>query len=227
MTTSPPTEVYAATRHRLIAWFRTLDGTAAATVVPACPAWTVRDTVAHVIGIVDDILHDRTDGLGSDGWTAAQVERRAGRGLGELCDEWESLAAGVDAFTAADPWFGTRLVADLVTHEHDLRAALGQPGARDSDAVHLGLQRYAPAFVERAAHAGLGPVAVLTGDRRWGANPGDAAVALHGAPFDVLRALTGRRSTTQVAAMEWSGADPAPYLPLVSPYGQPAEPLVE
>ncbi len=221
-----PTEVYAATRARLIEWFRSLDDGAAATAVPACPAWTVRDTVAHVVGIVDDLLAGRTDGLGSDAWTAAQIERRAGRTLGEVCDEWERLAPAIDAFTRDDPWFGTRIVADLVTHEHDLRAALGRPGERASDAVHLGLRRYAPAFVDRAAEAGLAPVAVVIDGHR-AAGPADATVTLRGSAFDVLRALTGRRSRDQVAALDWAGADPTPYLPLISPYGQPADPLVE
>ena len=39
------------------------------------------------------------------------------------------------------PSFGPvagQMVGDASTHEHDIRDALGAPGARDSDAVHIG-----------------------------------------------------------------------------------------
>lgn len=222
-----PGEVYAETRRRLIALVAPLDAAGAATVVPACPLWNVTDTVAHVVGIIDDLRSGRLDGLGSDAWTAAQVERRRGMSLVDCCAEWEALAPTVDALAAQDPWMVTRLVADLVTHEHDIRGALQQPGARDSAAIGLGLVRYAPFFLERVGDAGLAPVAVEAGERRWGPAPGEAAITVTGSPFEVLRALTGRRSRAQVARLRWDGADPSPYLPLISPYGQPLEDLVE
>ena len=222
-----PGEVYAETRRRLIALVAPLDAAGAATVVPACPLWSVTDTVAHVVGIVDDLRAGRLDGLGSDAWTAAQVGRRRGMSLAACCAEWEALAPTVDALAAQDPWMVTRLVADLVTHEHDIRAALHQPGARDSAAVGLGLVRYAPFFLERVGAAGLAPAAIEAGDQRWGPAAGEAAVTVAGSPFEVLRALTGRRSRAQVRGLRWSGADPDPYLPLISPYGQPVDDLVE
>jgi len=219
-----PVAAYRETRHRL----RDLltDPADGSVTVPACPAWTVADTIAHVIGIADDFRAGRLDGLGSDAWTAAQVEPRRGRSLTELFDEWEGLDGFLVGFGTDDPWMGTRLVADLVTHEHDIRGALGRPGARDSDAVLLGLERYAPSFAERAADAGLASVAVHAGGRSWGATA-DAALELHGTPFDVLRALTGRRSDAQVLRLDWRGADPGPYVGLVSPYGQRDDDLVE
>jgi uncharacterized protein (TIGR03083 family) len=219
-----PAAVYRETRHRL----RDLlaDPADAAVSVPACPAWTVADTIAHVIGIADDFRAGRLEDLGSDAWTAAQVEPRRGRSLADLFEEWEGLDAFMHRLATDDPWMGTRLVADLVTHEHDIRGALGRPGARDSAAVMLGLERYAPSFAERAAEAGLGPVTVHAGDRTWGPDTG-AVLELHGSPFDVLRALTGRRSRAQVLALDWRGADPGRYVALVSPYGQRAHDLVE
>lgn len=221
-----PGEVYRATRDRIIGLVTGHGEQGARTTVPACPAWTVQDTIAHVVGIVDDLHAGRTEGLGSEAWTAAQVDARRGRTLAEVCAEWEGQDGIIAALMASDPWLTTRIVADLVTHEHDVRAALNEPGARDDAAVHVGLQRYAPAFIERAETAGLAAVAVHAGPLQWSPS-GDATVELHGTPFEVLRALTGRRSQAQVQRLDWRGGDPAPYLPLISPYGQPSEDVVE
>jgi len=71
------------------------------------------------------------------------------------------------------------MTMDAVTHEHDLRHAVAQPGARNSLAV-------------QAALAWLG----VWAEKRV---PG-SHVALFGAgldDFDLLRCLTGRRSLSQ------------------------------
>ncbi|MEX2031837.1 MAG: hypothetical protein WEA81_03110, partial [Dehalococcoidia bacterium] len=39
-------------------------------LAPATPEWRVRDIVAHMAGICDDIAHARLDGVGSDAWTS-------------------------------------------------------------------------------------------------------------------------------------------------------------
>lgn len=99
---------------------------------------------------------------------------------------------------------GRQAVADVVTHEHDIRAALDQPGARDSDGVAIGLGFVAPLFVRDA----VAPLAVTVrieaaGGVTYG-EPG-ADLVLRAEPFDVLRALTGRRTVEQIRAMDWSG----------------------
>jgi hypothetical protein len=45
-------------------------------------------------------------------------------------------------------------------------------------------------------------------------------------PFELFRALSGRRSLDQVRALAWVG-DPEPYLELFAPYPMPASPLIE
>lgn len=202
--------VHADTRRRVIAVGRSLDAAAAALRVPACPDWTVHDVYAHVVGLPIDIMDGRLTGLGSDAWTAAQVERFRSRTLGEVLDAWEAIAPRIDAFVDADPIWGLRFNADLVTHEHDLAGALDRPAPRDSAAVEAGIARYLPAFHDRATAAGLPPVTPT------------------GPDFELLRALTGRRSVAQMRALGWpAGVDPTPYLPLVSNYGIPADDLVE
>ncbi|MBM3683657.1 MAG: hypothetical protein FJW83_03800 [Actinobacteria bacterium] len=202
--------VHADTRRRVIAVGRSLDAAAAALRVPACPEWTVHDVFAHVLGVPTDIMDGRTTDLGSDAWTANQVERFRGRPLDEVLDVWEAIAPRIDAFVDADPIWGLRFNADLVTHEHDLAGALGRPAPRDGAAVEAGLARYLPAFHDRSVAAGLAPVTPTC------------------SPFELLRALTGRRSSGQMRALGWpAGVDPTPYLPLLSNYGVPTEDLVE
>jgi hypothetical protein len=53
---------------------------------------------------------------------------------------------------------------------------------------------------------------------------GPPAATLAGAPFELFRALSGRRSAGQVRSLAWDG-DPAPYLDVLSPYPLPPSPL--
>jgi hypothetical protein len=91
----------------------------------------------------------------------------------------------------------------VVTHEHDIRTALGDPGARDSDAVMIGLGFLAALFEASALGTGLS-VRVCTTE---GAAFGDehAALVLTGDAFELLRAMTGRRSVSQLREMNWRG----------------------
>ena len=188
--------------------------------MPATPDWSVRGIYAHVVGINDDIVAGRLEGIGSDAWTAAQVTKRNGLGIAEICDEWEALAPAIDAITGADPFLGLRMLADLVVHEHDVATALCVEAERDGDGVDLALERYAPTLIERADAAGVGGVAVVTGSRIWG-DPRTAAVTVGGTAFDLLRSIAGRRTIEQVRSqLSWS-VDPTPWLPLISTYGLP------
>ena len=214
---------------------------AGSTKVPACPSWSVHDVIAHVTGNCADVLAGNVAGAGTDEWTAAQVESRRDRSLAEILAEWDSLgpqmAALVDDFPGR---YGVQVNGDLAIHEQDIRGALGEPGARDSDAVALSIEFVVSTFMQPGAAAlGLAPLEVGVGDRRWligsdGPATGDpeeavaatilsgeappaptapAAGALEAEPFDLFRALTGRRSTTQIRGFDWT-VDPEPYLPL-------------
>jgi hypothetical protein len=54
----------------------------------------------------------------------------------------------------------------------------------------------------------------------------DPAVTLTGDRYELLRALSGRRSRPQIEAMDWEG-DPEPYLGLVPAYGERFDDVVE
>ncbi|MEY2477157.1 MAG: hypothetical protein QOG87_2472 [Actinomycetota bacterium] len=217
-------DAYAGTRERMTALLRDADPTVR---VPACPEWTVKDVAAHMAGVVDDVLAGRLDGVGSDPWTAEQVKTRADRPIGAVLEEWNEKApafeAVLDQFGAA----GEQAVFDVVSHEHDVRGALRQFGAQDSDAVGIGLRWVAPIFVALLAEGGYAPLRVTTTKgQSWGND--DAPGSLRAPVFELARALSGRRSHNQIRGFEWS-VDPEPYLSAFEfgPFHPPATDVVE
>jgi len=237
---------YADARRRLVGLLSELEEGRLATPVPACPDWTVRDVLAHVTGVAADAatggyFRGATDAwrdpelaLARDAWTAAQVASRRGRPLHELIAEWagwadrlEPMLAGAVTPPAGSPaWLLPAPVADLAVHLHDVRGALGRPGDRDAPATHLGLRIYARWLGQRLEEAGRPALRLRAGDREWVEGAGTPAATLAADPFELFRALSGRRSTDQLLALAWDGS-PERYLDVFSPYPTPPSPLLE
>ena len=57
--------------------------------VPSCPAWSVRDAVAHLSGLCEDWVDHRLDGYASQVWTGAQVARFAEQPLADILGRWD------------------------------------------------------------------------------------------------------------------------------------------
>ncbi len=230
---SRPGEVYGSLQKEVVATVMCCTAESLASVVPQCPDWTVHDVISHVTGIADDILAGRTEGLGSDEWTAAQVDPRRTVPTAEVCEEWSELVARLAPRLVEEPFLAVRLTADLVTHQHDLATALDVPAPRDSAAVRLGLERYGPFFCERADAAGKPTIrieAVDTG-QGWQSTDGQPRAVLTATAFELLRSFSGRRTPSQVLALNWSFGDERDraedYLSVVSPYGLPSEVVAE
>jgi len=200
----PVGAAYASCRRRIADLVVDLDAGAADRAVPCCPAWSVRDVAAHLAGVVDDVLAGRLEGVATDPWTAAQVDRRRGRELTEIVDEWQGLAPQFERFLDAAGPAAAQAVADVVTHEHDIRQALAAPGARDSDAVAIGLDFIAPGLRESARQRGIPVPGLRTPDGRAWSEPGDGA-SVTAPAFELVRASTGRRSAAQLRALDWDG----------------------
>lgn len=181
--------------------------------VPACPQWTVKDVIAHLTGVCEDILAGNIADAPSDPWTAAQVERGKHVSLTELVERWAIAAAQVEPLT---PMFPDRTanqwVADVVSHEHDLRAALGAPGARTSAALEVAVDFLAVAFLDNARRQDLAPpLEIVAGDRTWATEGASPQTRLSTDGFELMRALSGRRSVGQIRALDWS-SDPEPFI---------------
>lgn len=212
--------VYRTTRERVEALVAALSPSQHATVVPGCPHWTVRDLVAHLTGVAADSAAGRLEGRGEDAWTAAQVAQRRERSIEELLGEWQSAAAVLETALSADGRGGRRLIIDAVTHEHDVRGALGRPpeiGLSD-EAYGLAFRTYLAAFGERAGAAGLGPLVVVTPDGPFPVGDGESPATARTTTHELFRALAGRRSERQVQGWQWS-ADAVPWLDVMSQFG--------
>jgi uncharacterized protein (TIGR03083 family) len=206
-------ELYAEGRQRIVGMVTGLAPEQAAATVPTCPDWSVADVLAHLTGICADVLAGNTAGVATDPWTAAQVSARRGRNIDELVAEWSDAAPQVEALAEAfPPELGAQWIADLTTHEHDIRTAIEQPGARDSAGVETGLDFIvAFGFQPSVAAHGLPPIEIRTADKTWPATGKLMGAALEGPSFELFRALTGRRSAAQIRSLAWS-VNPEPYL---------------
>ena len=189
------------------------NGSASARTVPATPEWTVHDLLAHFVGVSDDVVHGRMEGVASDAWTAKQVERRCDQSLEELLEEWDEHAPAFEALLADGPATITgQALFDASTHEHDLRHALGMPGARDSDAVAFG---WTWALDVRDA-SGAPAIRYDIEIESRVAGVGEPEVAVRAPRFEFVRAMTGRRTAAEISAFEWS-CEPRPELLVVAP----------
>jgi uncharacterized protein (TIGR03083 family) len=192
--------------------------------VPATPGWTVHDVVAHLRGLVEDVLAGNIEGAGTDPWTAEQVVRGREKPLEQLLEEWNEQAPEFEAFLSSPAGAAAaRTVFDVHTHECDLRGALGAPAAAPDDFMALAFPATAQNFLAAVEGAGLPMVRVVPpqGDP---VGPADAPVTLHVGRNEFLRAYLGRRSPDQVRSWDWS-SDPAPYLAHLAVFGPRDSPL--
>lgn len=193
---------------------------------PATPEWRTRDVLAHLTGVTTDVLTGNLDGVGTDPWTKVQVDARRDRTVAQLIEEWEANGPQIDPMIVSFGVVAGQFLGDAVTHEHDIRGALGAPGARDSDGLAIGFSWLGCRVGEMrdAAEAGALRVETEAGPYTFGSGPPTETCAT--SRFDFVRASTGRRSVEQIAAWDWDG-EPRPEL-LVMPIFVPRpDPLVE
>jgi uncharacterized protein (TIGR03083 family) len=208
---------YREARLRLAAVVRSVPDPAAV-AVPACPGWSVHDVVSHLVAVVDDVGAGTLTGPPSDEQTAEQVARRHHRPTAEVLEEWEAAAPWMEQLLSRLAVWPALL--DVVSHEHDVRGALGAPGARDVAAVRAGAR-----FLLGRLR---GPLVVeMDGERHLCGNDvtGDR-LTLRTSAFETLRFRMGRRSRAQLRAMDWTG-DPSGVLDQLTIFGPSASDIVE
>jgi uncharacterized protein (TIGR03083 family) len=211
-------EAYRGGRARIYDLVRSLNETAMSQQVPACPDWTVKELVAHLTGVASDSLSANVAEMGRSDWTASQVEKRRNDSIQTILEEWEEIAKQIEpALDDLHPTLASALIGDLITHEHDLRGALGDPDARDEDAVVIATSFYARNFGKRLKDAGLPTVIVEAGEHKWTAGKEQPIGSVRAPLFEMLRGLTGRRTSDEVKGFDWT-IDAAPCLEVFSMY---------
>ncbi|MUH57726.1 MAG: hypothetical protein F2790_01065 [Actinobacteria bacterium] len=165
-------------------------------IAPLTPEWRVRDIVAHLVGVAQDVSSGNFP-QDFDAWTRAQVERLRTFDAHELIDQWQEFPIGEmlsESLAIA--------LYDQVTHEADICHALGVPIALEPRTLSLlskfTLSRFAAQENDLCVTLHLDDQDFVSGD-------GARALTLSATAFDWFRASNGRRSVTQIKAMEWWG----------------------
>ena len=180
--------------------------------VPACPEWTVRDLLAHVV----------------ENCRAANRSRGprpiAALGVPELLDEWAQTGPQVEARMAAGAGSNSAIfVMDTFTHELDLRRVVQEPDARRPPRLPDRDGRGARGFSASVHGHGLQALRIETEGAQWTAGWGPAAATLRAHPLDLYRSIAGRRTHQQIAELSWS----APARPAAAftwgPFDPPAQ----
>lgn len=210
---------YGESRRRILGLVSELDGKELERQVPCCPAWSVRQLLAHLTASAEEALAGRLLGPPSDEETAAQLAAFAGWPVDRLLEHWERLAASLQPqLAAASAW---PLFLDVLAHEHDLRGALGKPGSRDEQAVELAAERLLTWLRPPRA------MVVLIGERQFSLGPeGEEAVLLRTTAFEAFRWRLGRRSRNQLLALDWS-EDPKVLLDSLCVFGPAPSDIIE
>jgi len=177
-----------------------------AAVPVTTPDWRVRDVVAHLAGVCDDITTGNLHGVATDEWTAAQVAKRRDWPFERVLTDWDDHATVVEPqLNDLPPVAIGQMVFDAVTHEQDVRSALGTPGGLDSPAMEVAFDWGIARLSERFANEGLGTLRVTTDVGTHDVGDGEPVAALRASRFELVRAMTGRRSGAQVRAYDWDG----------------------
>jgi len=222
--------IYAEGRTRVTELVMAEEPEGATAPVRGCPQWAVRDVIAHVTGVCADVLSGNIEGVATEPWTAAQVAKRRELSLAEILEEWAQVGPEVEAMAEHFPArVDEQWVLDLTTHEHDIRGSLSRPGGRDSAGVMVGIDFAATMGLSGSIKGrGLPALCVRAGGEEWIAGEGEPAAAVEGSPFELFRAMTGRRSANQIRGLQWDG-DADLFVPAFEfgPFTLPASDLIE
>ncbi|GHB10277.1 MULTISPECIES: maleylpyruvate isomerase family mycothiol-dependent enzyme [Streptomyces] len=208
---------YRRTRENITGLVTRTPDTAAAGV-PACPDWTVRDLIGHLVHICESFvaLEDNQIDLGP----------AEGVDLPGLLDRWDALDSELREALDHTPELRRRIMLlDVFSHEMDLRVGLGETVAPSGHPAFPGALDLATMGFGLALHGGnLPALRIDTPERDWVVGEGAPVATVHGQAFDVFRSLTGRRTRHQIEDLRWSGDPSVTWMPAFAwgPFAPPA-----
>jgi uncharacterized protein (TIGR03083 family) len=206
-----PTTMY---REVLDAFVAGLGATDPDASIPACPAWTASDLLAHQVhqlsGMCDgsfpvqaslDALTAPSDRARQaalseqQAWIDRGVAARRAHTMEALVEEWSTLVAQAPAAALEG------VLPDAVVHLFDLFGLLGRTTHRDRPFLLHTLGFWGQMADLRLRATGYAGVRLhLADDHQIGAP--DAEVVIAGTAFELLRAITGRRARPQGRALQ-------------------------
>ncbi|MCX2950672.1 maleylpyruvate isomerase family mycothiol-dependent enzyme [Lentzea sp. NEAU-D7] len=193
-------EIYREARQRVVGLTMGLSAGELGRAVPACPEWTVHQVVAHLSGAASDLVSGRMEGAPSDEWTARHVAERENVPVEDLLEEWNASGDKI----AEMPRIPFQLAVDTLTHEADLRAALGRERLPDT--------AWQPTLVWLTPRRLTG----VTVKTEFG-DLGDGPITLEVEGYELWRGCFGRRSRRQIQSWNWSGPAPIDEFPFFPP----------
>lgn len=209
---------------RLIAVAREAGEARADTIVPASPAWTVRNVVAHLTSVASISVNRLGWGDDVQATIDREVADRADSTVDQITKEWEELLDPLASMFAGHP--SGPLVVDVVTHEHDVRAALGpeyqdhSAGLQEALSAMVGWVRY----LELVGEPGL-LLKTPTSQALFG-GPGIGCEVELPSDWELFRLLGVRRSEEQLMAYPATG-NKSLLLAVTSRYPLPVAPLID
>jgi uncharacterized protein (TIGR03083 family) len=203
---------YHNTRRRVSELVASLDDAALGVRVPACPDWTVHQLVAHMSGIPEALTSGSFPAGDLQAWLDSVVKERQDVPVPELLERWEACEAGTSSLVDGG---GSLMFIDVVSHEHDLRGAVGLGGARGTPEVRATVQLLLDLLAPAITEAGLGALVVDSGEVRWASQFARPGCTLRVDPWEAIRVLQSRRTADEVRALPLSG-NVEPYLAVLA-----------
>lgn len=200
-----------------------VNNTNAETPVEACPGWTVRNTIAHLLGVLGDLAAGKIEDASTDAWSAGHIARAGDRTVSDLAAEWHVRA---NTTPGVFQKLGAVLIADLVTHEFDIKQAIGNRQGRDEQVVRSVALFYLNALDAAWREDDVPPLRILTETSALDIGGEEPRASVEMSWFEIGRVVSGRRSIEQVKALAWHG-DPAPWLDHLFVFGPRETALVE
>jgi uncharacterized protein (TIGR03083 family) len=166
--------------------------------VPACPEWTLRALVSHLVGVAATAIGRLS------GWPSAPRVSSVDMGLPELLTVWKELGAEADLLLAdlGEP-SGNILVMDAFTHELDIRYAIGASLPDEHPAFPRAFEVLASGFACAVDDHQLPALRLSTGTTQWTVGTGEPVATVTADRYDIYRSLAGRRSHRQITALDW------------------------
>jgi hypothetical protein len=204
-------EPYQRTRARVCSLLLDATPDALTRTVPACPAWSVHDLAAHLVGVPATLAAGNFPDGDVNAWLQVIVDERRDAEVGDLVQEWSTLDGAIEPMLQG---MGTLMFTDVSIHEHDLRGALGERdhGALEVDAI---MECELPSFAPPLQEAGLGAIVVEHDGHTWRSHDADAGWTLYVTPWEATRALGSRRTVDELRALPTDGGG-EPYFAVIA-----------